>query len=133
MEIILGHFLSHEVTMPLAGCAPGRQQYARVIKTEEKGSDVNLAAHVIHDGHEGLYQVAILITNDSDLAEPVKIIRNELHLPVGVLNPIPARPSHELQKLATFVKPIRRGAIAASQFPDVLTDSIGTFHKPATW
>jgi hypothetical protein len=42
LEIILGHYLTHEVMMPLAGCPPGEQRFAKVIKTEEKGSDVNL-------------------------------------------------------------------------------------------
>ena len=37
LEIILGTFLSHEVRMPLSPIGSG---YARVIKTEEKGSDV---------------------------------------------------------------------------------------------
>ncbi|MBK7708078.1 MAG: hypothetical protein IPJ30_20600 [Acidobacteria bacterium] len=39
IEIIEGAFLTKEVTMPVANSNP--QQYARVIKTEEKGSDVN--------------------------------------------------------------------------------------------
>lgn len=43
LEIILGTFLTHEVIMPLAGQTG---KYARVIKTEEKGSDVNIATHL---------------------------------------------------------------------------------------
>jgi hypothetical protein len=50
MEIILGHFLTHVVRMPLAYSPPGKQQYPHVIKTKEKGSDVNLATHLLHDG-----------------------------------------------------------------------------------
>lgn len=133
LEIIYGHFLEHEVMMPVADSTPGSPRTVRVIKTEEKGSDVNIAAHMINDGHKGRYQVAILLSNDSDLVEPVKIVRNELMLPVGVLNPRPASPSHELRKYATFVKPIRKGVLAASQFPPTLTDKTGTFHKPSIW
>jgi len=112
---------------------PGGQKHARVIKTEEKGSDVNIASHLINDGHKRRYDAAILISNDSDLAEPIKIVRNELKFPVGVLNPIPDKPSHELRKYATFVKPIRKGVLSASQFPPILQDSIGTFYKPPSW
>lgn len=133
LEVIYGHFLEHEVSMPLASSLPGKPKYVNVMKTEEKGSDVNLAAHLINDGYKGLYQVAILVTNDSDLVEPIKIVQNDLKLPVGVLNPRPATPSHELRKFAAFVKPIRQGVLAASQFPPTLTDSIGTFHKPPAW
>ncbi len=133
LEIIYGHFLEHEVMMPLAGCFTGKPKQVRVIKTEEKGSDVNIAAHMLSDGYKGAYQVAILLSNDSDLVEPVKMIRSELMLPVGVLNPCPNNPSHELRKYASFVKPIRKGALAASQFPPSITDKTGEIHKPKVW
>jgi hypothetical protein len=47
--------------------------------------------------------------------------------------PRPASPSHELRRFATFVKPIRKGVLATSQFPANLKDSTGTFHKPPIW
>ena len=133
LEIIYGHFLEHAVSMPLASSRPGKTKYVNVMKTEEKGSDVNIAAHLINDGYKGLYQVAILVTNDSDLVEPIKIVQNDLKLTAGVLNPRPVTPSQELRKFATFVKPIRKGVLAASQFPNTLIDRTGTFHKPAKW
>ncbi|MHB8806013.1 MAG: NYN domain-containing protein [Anaerolineaceae bacterium] len=133
LEIILGHFLSHEINMPLANCAPGKQKYAKVIKTEEKGSDVNIATHLLHDGYQGLYGIAIVISNDSDLVEAIRIVRNELKKGVIVLNPFKKTPSQELKKAATFVKPIRQGVLAASQFPSPMKDSNGTFNKPSKW
>ena len=104
----------------------------KVVKTEEKGSDVNLAAHLVNDGHLGRYESAVLITNDSDLLEPVKMVRYQLKLPVGVLNP-QKRPSRVLVKHATFIKKIRAGVLRTSQFPATLRDATGTFHKPAAW
>jgi uncharacterized LabA/DUF88 family protein len=133
LEIILGHFLEHEIMMPVANPIPGGQKYIKVIKTEEKGSDVNIAAHLIHDAHQGFYEVAVVLSNDSDLVEPIKIVRQELKLPVIVLNPIPAHPSHELRKNASFMKPIRKKVIAVSQFPEQLIDGKGKFRKPPTW
>jgi len=133
LEIIFGHFLSHEIMMPLAQPAPGAPKHVRVIKTEEKGSDVNIAAHMINDGYKGRYQVAILVSNDSDLVEPIKIVRNELKLPVGVLNPFVNTPSFDLLKHATFVKPIRTGVLSASQFPSNMKDAAGVFYKPPSW
>jgi len=103
------------------------------MKTEEKGSDVNIAAHLINDGYKGLYKAAILITNDSDLVEPIRIVRNELNLRVGILNPYVKSPSMKLRKNVDFMKPIRKGALANSQFPNSLTDRIGKFHKPKEW
>jgi uncharacterized LabA/DUF88 family protein len=133
LEIIYGHFLEHVITMPLSNPAPGEAKYVRVIKTEEKGSDVNIASHLVNDGYKKRYEAAILISNDSDLAEPIKIVRSELNFPVGVLNPIPSKPSYELQKYATFVKPIRQGVLSASQFSPSLRDAVGMFHKPSSW
>jgi len=133
LEIIFGHFLSHEIMMPLAHPVPGQSKYAQVIKTEEKGSDVNIAAHMVNDGHKGLYQVAILVSNDSDLVEPIKIVSNELRLPVGILNPFIQTPSFDLRKHATFVRPIRAGVLSASQFPPTLKDANGIFYKPLIW
>ncbi|MBC8554481.1 MAG: NYN domain-containing protein [Candidatus Brocadiales bacterium] len=132
IEIIAGHFLTQEVNMPVAGCNPKSQRYVKVIKTEEKGSDVNLATHLLSDGYKGKIDVAVLITNDSDLVGPVKIVRNELKLAVGVINPH-KKPSRILIQQASFVKQIRKGVLSKSQFPRTLKDSKGTFHKPSKW
>jgi hypothetical protein len=88
--------------------------------------------HLLNDGPKRDYEVAVLITNDSDLLEAIRIVRQELNLPVGILNPY-KRPSQALLPHASFIKPIRKGALAASQFPHTLTDANGEFHKPASW
>jgi uncharacterized LabA/DUF88 family protein len=132
LEIVYGRFLPSVVTMPLAAPSPGGPRFARVVKTEEKGSDVNLATHMIHDGHLNRYESAVIISNDSDLAEPVRIVRHELNKSVGVINPA-KHPSRELIMHATFVKHIRKQLLQACQFPEILEDSDGTFHKPAGW
>ncbi|HUM63235.1 MAG TPA: NYN domain-containing protein [Anaerolineaceae bacterium] len=133
LEIVLGHFLTHPVRLPLVNPTAGQNSYAEVIKTEEKGSDVNIATHLLHDGYQGAYSVAIVISNDSDLVEAIKIVRNELNKGVIVLNPRPNSPSQELKRTATFVKDIRQGVLAASQFPNTMQDKNGTFTKPASW
>jgi hypothetical protein len=38
-----------------------------------------------------------------------------------------------LLKHASFVKQIRHGALAASQFPAVLKDRKGPIHRPEAW
>jgi hypothetical protein len=132
VSVHLGHFLSHEVTMPLVVPPGQRQTYARVIKTEEKGSDVNLATHLLHDAHMGRFDVAVVVSNDSDLLEPIKIVRGQLGKKVGILNPHP-NPSRALLPHIDFIKPIRAGALRAAQFPPVLQDNHGTFTKPPAW
>ncbi len=110
VSIHLGHFLSHEVMMPLVVPAGARQQYVRVIKTEEKGSDVNLATHLLHDAHMGRFDVGVVVSNDSDLLEPIKIVRKQLGKKVGILNPHPT-PSRALLPHIDFFKPIRAGVL----------------------
>jgi len=106
----------------------------KVHKLEEKGSDVNLATYLLLDAFQGEYDGAAVITNDSDLVEPIRIVRDVLGKRVEVLDPCgDGRTSAELAKVATFYKPVRLGAISASLFPDSLTDAKGTFRKPAPW
>ena len=130
IEIIEGTFLTKEVIMPKANSSP--QEYVKVIKTEEKGSDVNLAVHLLNDAYKGDFELAIMVTNDSDLLEPLKIVKYQLGLPVGIVNP-QKHPSFHLKQHATFIKTLRKGVLKASQFPDQLSDRHGVFHKPSSW
>lgn len=132
LEIIFGHFLSNKVTLPRAD----GMGFERVIKTEEKGSDVNIATHFLRDAFQAKFDIGVLVTNDSDLVEPIRIVSQELGLKVGVLSPTSRRgrrPSRELIKHATFTKRIRDGVLKASQFPDPLSDAKGLLHKPSSW
>jgi hypothetical protein len=56
----------------------------------------------------------------------------QIHKTVGVINP-QKTPCKALQSAARFYKHIREAALQASQFPPVLTDKQGTFHKPPAW
>jgi len=131
VTIHYGTFLSNPTRMPLAR-PTRRARTAEVIKTEEKGSDVNLASLLLADGFRGKYEVAVVISNDSDLVLPIQIVRDELELPVGVVNPR-GHPSRELLAVSTFFKRIRPGLLQASQFPETLQDEQGTISKPAAW
>jgi hypothetical protein len=114
--------------MPLAD----NSGFAEVIKTEEKKSDVNIAVHMLHDAYQNKYDLAVLISNDSDLSEPLRLIKVEVEKKVGILNP-QARPSKELGKYALFQKQIRAGALAVCQFPVTLKDKNGVIRKPTAW
>ena len=69
VELHYGHSLRHEVRMEHANPPP---QSVSVWKNEEKGSDVNLALHVLNDAWQDAYDCAVIVSNDSDLAEGVK-------------------------------------------------------------
>lgn len=136
LSIYYGFFLTNQVRMPLATPTPGGPTTVRVIKTEEKGSDVNLACHLVVDAYEKNCDAAFVISNDSDLVEPIRIARGKLGMTVGFAPPVlrgGRRLANELVQAATFMRPIRPGTLAKCQFPVALTDAVGTFHKPAGW
>ena len=105
---------------------------AKVVKTSEKGSDVNIATHLLHDAYQNNFEVAVMISGDSDLLEPVRIVSKELKKVIGVICP-QIHPSQVLLKEATFYKEIRQTVLSLSQFPPMLKDAHGEFHKPIRW
>lgn len=109
-----------------------RPRFARVLKTEEKGSDVNLAAHLVDDAHAGRFEVAIVVTNDSDLVEPIRLVTRDLGLLVAVLNPC-QQPAGGLRAAATFYTVMRANAPAKCQLPHELSGHKGSIKKPDSW
>jgi uncharacterized LabA/DUF88 family protein len=133
IRVHLGHFLTHEVNMPdAAAWRRGKYRPVRVIKTEEKGSDVNLATYLLMDAFEDAFDMAVIVSNDSDLKEPISLVRNRFGKGIGILNP-QQNVSQALRPLAHFIKPIRARALANAQFADQLSDATGTFRKPGRW
>jgi uncharacterized LabA/DUF88 family protein len=134
VTVHFGFFQKKQKKMQLVKPLPDGTTMVKVHKLEEKGSDVNLATYMMLDAFQNEYDGAAVITNDSDLAEPIRIVRDVLAKRVEVLDPCgDARTSAELAKVATFYKPIRKGAISASLFPDTLIDGKGAFRKPTGW
>jgi hypothetical protein len=136
LTIYYGQFLTTEIWARRVHPPRVGRATVKVFKTEEKGSDVNLATQLLVDGFTKRYELAVVVSNDGDLKDPVEYVRHELALPVGVLNPRKNR-SYALSppKLpkGSFYKPIRRGVLSSSQFPASITDGDGTFTKPAAW
>ena len=107
----------------------------KVLKTEEKWSDVNLATHLLWDACRGDFDEAVVMSNDSDLAEPIRVVVQEFGKPVTVVNPhFRRQPTRLLLKVASStLRQINRSALASSQFASPLTDAKGAFTKPAGW
>jgi hypothetical protein len=105
----------------------------KVIKVEEKGSDVNLASHLLLDAFQDNFDVAAVLSNDSDLVEPIRIVTKELTKPVGLLSPV-SNPTPELMKVASFIRRISVSDLGSSQFPDPVVRADGSqLTRPATW
>jgi len=109
-----------------------RPVVTRVWKTEEKGSDVNLGAHLVRDAFQNKFDTAAVLTNDTDLTEPVRIVTKECNLPVILLTPV-NKPATSLAKYARSVRHIRP-YLGPSQFPNPVVNAAGQhIHKPPSW
>lgn len=119
-----------EVLIPLNKIVP-KNSAAEIIKTEEKGSDVNLAVHLLNDAWLKKYDCAIVLSNDSDLKEAITLVKEHHKKLIGLVLPPNCFPSKELMEAAHFVKQIRNSSLAASQLPDAITGT--NIHKPEGW
>jgi len=130
ISVYYGHFLSNVVWAPLADPSQNKR-CIQIIKTEEKGSDVNLAVHLLNDAWLNKYDCAVIISNDSDLAEATTLVKQEHKKKIGIILPPKCCPSKTLMKKVDFVKGIRRNAIISSQLPNPIPGT--NISKPNTW
>ncbi len=138
-----GSFMVKETWMPLAQPPQGKPngyewqlpapEVVKVQKSEEKGSDVNLAVHLVRDAFQNSFDVAAVITNDSDLVEAFRIVVEEIGKPVGLLVPVKS-PTESLRLASSFQKHISPSHLAKSQFPEIIELPDGSqLHKPQSW
>jgi uncharacterized LabA/DUF88 family protein len=118
--------------LPIISIHWPRPTVGMVHKTEEKGSDVNLGAHLVRDAFQGKFDTAAILTNDTDLKEPLRIVVEEVGLPVILLTPI-NNPARSLVNLATEVRHIRP-YLGPSQFPNpVILPNGQQVYRPPSW
>jgi len=130
LDIIYGHFLYNTTRMYLADPPATGPRTVEVVKTEEKGSDVNLAVHMVDDAWQDLYDVGVVISNDSDLAGPMEIVQR-LKKTTGLITPGRRRPSQQLLQHSSFRKTLRPAQLAAAQLPDQIPGT--PISRPRSW
>lgn len=137
VEVVKGHFLGpKKVRMPRCDSAGNYLGYsATVLKTEEKGSDVNLAVDLLYHAVKDMYECAVVVSNDSDLARSMRFARYGCHKLIGIVSPRPEKPSQQLSppKCANFRKRLGEQLLASSQFPPEIQTPIRVIRKPAKW
>ena len=74
LEIVYGKFLIDEAYRPRVDS----EELVKVYLPEEKGSDVNLAVHMVYEATQDQYDVALVLTNDTDMSEAFRIVSTEL-------------------------------------------------------
>jgi hypothetical protein len=130
IAITEGHFSVKNVRLPLTA---NPSKIVEVIKTEEKGSDVNLAVELVNDAWAGVFDCAVVVSNDADLERAMKITKQGMHRKVLLFTPgAPIRkPLLALRRWSHKQFAIDPGDLAACQLPDpVMPGNIG---KPTNW
>ncbi len=112
---------------------PNAQFFVSIARREEKGSDVNVAAHLLLDVLDRRVDAAVVISNDSDLKFPVQAARERV--PVGTVNPTKNQTAGKLRGFpASGVGNHWWYQLTASDFyASQLTDPAGGVPKPAPW
>lgn len=132
ISIYYGHFLTHHVKAKVNEPKKGCPNIVTIIDTKEKGSDVNLALHILNDAWHDRYDCAVLVSNDSDIAEALRFVKSEHNKKIGLLIPGHKRhPSKVLMKYQDFMKIIRNSALADSQLPNPIPGT--NIFKPESW
>lgn len=142
IELIRGYYSQTQIKAKLVDPVdpakwPRDCQEVLVWKLEEKQSDVNLALQAYHDAITGAVDQVVIVTNDTDIAPALKLIR--AHTPVTVGLVVPARqhvrrPNTELQDLAHWTRThIKPEELAASQLPRVIPGPRKATIKPESW
>lgn len=118
-----------EKQIPPCKCCAGNT--VPVIKREEKGSDVQLAIQLLHDGFKGEYDVALVVSNDSDIQPAVDLVRGEMGRKVIVADP---RNSLYPSLKGDERRDVRAHVLNNCQLPLTLRDRNGnSITRPASW
>jgi uncharacterized LabA/DUF88 family protein len=100
----------------------------------EKQTDVNIAVEMLADAFLDRFDVALLVSADSDLCPAVSAVRKLFPNKRIVACFPPGRASKELASVVSASYTIGRGKLKDSQFPDVIETAGGfRLHKPASW
>lgn len=132
VKIIKGFFSRNKTYMPLVKSDAEKPDLVNVWKVEEKGSDVNLCVHMLNDAWLDNYDCAVLVSNDSDMTESLKLIKeNHPDKVIGLVSSANRKRSKSLVQYADFTKVLRTTILEESQLPECIPHT--KIRKPTTW
>lgn len=126
-----GRFLAKTIVRPLVGF---EDCYVEVHNTEEKGSDVNLATLLLNDAFRDEFDVALVVSQDTDLLEPLRIVKHDLGKIVGIGWMDSNGPGRRHRAVSDFIRHANRSILSRCQFPDPVVGRGGRhIWKPGAW
>lgn len=103
-------------------------------KFEEKMTDVNIASRMLSDAFEDCFDTALLVSADSDLTMPIRIIQDKFPGKKVIVAQPPRRASFSLRNAAAAVFTIGKAKLRQNQLPDrVVTSSGHVVCRPEQW
>lgn len=133
LKIYYGFFQKIKTEINLLTPISGKTR-AKILKIEEKGSDVNLAVHLLNDAWHNSYDWAAVISNDSDLAESIRLVKMEHKKKIFLVTPSVNHGRSTSKKLCPLVDHVRhidKFTLAKSQLPNPIPGT--KIHKPEVW
>lgn len=126
LRIYYGHYQSNAQRCRKCG--------HKVMIPSEKMTDVNIAVEMMSDAYQNLFDVALLVSADSDLTAPVLAIKNLFPEKRVIVAFPPQRHSAQLQRLAHGFLLIGRANLAKCVFPDKIQKADGfVLQRPPEW
>jgi uncharacterized LabA/DUF88 family protein len=125
-QIYYGHYLSKPVT-----CFKCKNRWNNY---EEKMTDVNIATELLMDAVADKFDVALIISGDSDLVPPLRVLRKDYPHKRTVVAFPPNRESAQLKNFVNGYFMIGEAKFRNSQFPDRVTKPDGfVLNRPMEW
>lgn len=102
--------------------------------SSEKMTDVNIACQLLSDAFQDKFDVAFLITGDSDLVPPIELIHQFFPKKRVFVAFPPNRQTNRLRQVAKGSMTIGRKSLLDSQFADNVTKKDGyVLKRPISW
>jgi uncharacterized LabA/DUF88 family protein len=126
VQVIYGKFKKKD-----RRCAVCRRVYSA---HEEEETDVNIATHLFRLAVEDAFDIALVISADSDLVPAIKEARRTFpNKEIGIVVP-PGQRAVELKQTADFHHKIRERHLISSAFPEEIDLPSGSkLVRPKTW
>ena len=117
LQVHFGEFVEHPRRLRRVDPGPGQAHFTEVWVPEEKGSDVSLASHLLVDAFRDTFDVAVVVSNDADLLEPVRMVQEDVGRTVGVLKVEGGQRRCIFSGRVEFIRTVRRGHFLRAQLP----------------
>lgn len=106
----------------------------RRVLYEEKETDVSIAVKLVEDGVRNVYDIALLISGDSDLCPAVRSVKRVSPTKRVIAVFPPKRRSEELLKMTDGMLRINDAIVRQSQLPEsVVTEAGISLKRPNHW